>query len=101
MGYPYYRTPKVNTPYKSRISAFEAISIHYDDEHKCYHLCGGNYDPAKERLSYFRLNVSKDYYSLTLARRAILDMIELAPDTNGVPNQIPVHWKPPVKSEKP
>ena len=82
------KTPRVRVPYKSMLEQFDALEIHYDDEHKEYHLCGGNWDPKVGKLVYFRAGML-GYSNLTLARSAL--KLNWGRDGNGAP----IRWEAP------
>ena len=91
MGRNYRKVPKVRTPYLSRLSQFDALEIHYDDEHRKYHICGANYNAEKGLLIYFPIDPNVVYPSVTSARMALLPWIFTAEDG------FPMLWEKPVK----
>ena len=89
MARNYKKTPRVRTPYISRLTAFDVLEIHYDDEHRRYHICGGNYDPEAGKLNYFEIDPSADYVMIGNVRDVLMQWI--VKDENGAP----VEWTPP------
>ena len=89
MARNYKRTPRVRVPYVSRLTAFDALEIHYDDEHRRYHICGGNYDPEAGKLNYFAIDPKADYVMIGNVRDALMQWV--ARDESGAP----VMWVPP------
>lgn len=93
MSRNYSKVPKVRTPYLSRLSQFDALEIHYDDEHRKYHICGANYNAEKGLLVYFSIDPNVAYQSVTSARLALLPWILTKIDGS------PIQWVKPVKDK--
>ena len=84
----YRNTLRVRTPYKSINPAFDAVELHYDDEHKAYHICGANWDQEAGKLQYFRLEPTRLCYGVGGARIALSKYV-------AYENDSPIRWEKP------
>ena len=88
MSQNYRKIPKVRVPYVSRLPQFDALEIHYDDEHQKYHVCGANWVPERHKLIYFMIDPDAKYVMIGTVREALKQWIVC--DKDG----IPVKWEP-------
>ena len=86
---------RVRVPYVSKDKAFDVVELHYDDEHKGYHICAGKWDEALKTLFYFRLDPHTTYFGLNCARRGLAEKVQYKDE--GTPQKAPIEWVSPVQ----
>jgi hypothetical protein len=66
---------------------FDALEIHYDDEHRRYHICGANFNQETGKLEYFLIDRTAGYFTVGAVRDVFKQQIQK--DENG----IPIKWE--------